>query len=421
MIEVEIFLDSERVEMETESCQFVSIKRLMLARKEFPANLLNDALLFERRNRSPTFNFQIQRYFRGWYLWKFNLSLIQRFRLYLNRIRSFRPFLMNSLRLLLVIGPFRKLILSRLSVWMSKQEVLVNVEEFADFDLVIIPSNGIDNLLNPLITQLNRNGIKTLVALDNWDNMSSKTNFWTAPNYVSALGPQSARHAEQIQGIRHENIWVIGTPRFESYRPFLEDILEHKGQRSSIVYLGCSVPHNERTLIGNLISSTNLMGQKFVYRPHPKQVPRIGDNIDLTDKIEIDQNVGAIRSDTGQPEMTAEFVASLQNALLIIATPTTLALEAMLLGARVVIDATNDGVNRTTAARAFERYVHLKELLVVEGLPIAHNLADLREHIQIALSNPSSEASSYGIGDLVYFSVDSFASELSKRIKSICN
>ena len=421
MIEVEIFVDGSKVEINGGQECSIPIKELVLEREDFAANLLNDALLFERRQKSPTFSFQIERYFRGWYFWRLNSNLFQRFKLQLERIRRFRIYLYSCLRLMLIFAPFRKAVLKWLTIWVGRQNILVNIDELANFDLVIIPSNGVDNLLNPLLTQLNKYGIRTLVALDNWDNMSSKTNFWTKPTYLSAMGPQSARHAEQIQGILKENIWVIGSPRFENYRPFLGKVYEYRERRRNIIYLGCAIPHNEKSLIAELITTTDLGGQKLVYRPHPHRIARIGDNERAMHEleIEVDENVRAIRPETGQPEMTGEFVSSIQDALLVIATPTTLALEAMLLGARVVIDATDDGVNRSTSSRALKRYLHLRDLLHVQGLPIAHNISDLQEHIRIALTESVRRGSAYGIDDLLYFSPDSYAIELSRKIMTV--
>ena len=420
-LKVEIFVDRSKVDLGDWSNSSIPVKDLILNREDFSANLLNDALLFERRHLSPTFGFQIERYFRGWYYWRFNSSLVQRFKLQLKRIKRLRIFLYSCLRLMLIFAPLRKPVLKRLTAWIEKQDVLVNVHELANFDLVIIPSNGVDNLLNPLLTQLDRYGIRTLVALDNWDNMSSKTNFWTKPTYLSAMGAQSARHAEQIQGISKNDIWVIGSPRFETYRPFLKSASEYRERKGNFLYLGCSIPHNEKTLITKLVTTTDFGGRKLVYRPHPHRIERIGDsNQAMHDvAIEIDENVRAINPETGQPEMTGQFVASLQDALLVIATPTTLALEAMLLGARVVIDATDDGVSRSTAARALKRYLHLRDLLNVPGLPIAHDIVDLQEQILFALAETTRCGSNYGISDLLFFSPDSYALELSRRIKGI--
>ena len=96
---------------------------------------------------------------------------------------------------------------------------------------------------------------------------------------------------------------------------------------------------------------------------------------------------------------------------MVIATPTTLALESILLGAKVVIDGTDDKVNRTTAAEALKRYTHLKDLKSIENLKIANNVDEMLEIIQENLSNQT-KYTKPDISDILYFDQIGFGARL---------
>jgi spore coat polysaccharide biosynthesis predicted glycosyltransferase SpsG len=73
-------------------------------------------------------------------------------------------------------------------------------------------------------------------------------------------------------------------------------------------------------------------------------------------------------SRTGLPHMDDEFINALTEADVVVGAPTTLMLEAMLVGRPCVLDITSDKFHRTTAGNAAQRYTHMRDLLAVRDL-----------------------------------------------------
>ena len=422
--EVTIYYDRGRVTIDpSEIPTNVKSVGLDFCRSEFKGNLLNDVLLFEYEDKSPTFSYRKERYIYGWYLWRLNLLTLKRVLSGFRKLKRFRLFVYKLLRYFLLFGVSRKFVIKLLDNWLSSFETLQISDELTDLDLAIVPSNGAENFINPFICQLNRLGINTLLALDNWDNMSSKTILRAKPTFVTAMGPQSARHANLIQGIDQENIWLTGLSRFESYRKFLQadnsTLPKESSPRKRVVYLGCAIPHNEITLISNLVKVNPFKELDFVYRPHPQPVPRLGENqIDLiTLGVKYDISSGPINPKTGWPETTGTFVKLIRDADLVIATPTTLALEAIMLGGNVIIDGTVDGINRTSAGIAIDRYLHLRDLRNVKNLEIANDFEELLELSSRNLTIRGTINAKIDISDLLFFNEETFSQVLINYIK----
>jgi hypothetical protein len=423
--EVTIFHDKERVIVSMEEIPYnVKSVGLDFHRSEFKGNLLNDVLLFEFQDKSPTFSYRRELYLLGWYLWKFNSQTIERLVSGLKKIKLLKLFIYKSARYLLLFKSIRRFILPRLDEWLESHETIKETGLIENLDLIILPSNGAENFINPFLGQLNRLNLKSLVALDNWDNMSSKTILRSKPTFITAMGEQSARHAYQVQDIEKENIWVTGLSRFEVYRKYLGNKnLTSKSNlnlRKRVIYLGCAIPHNEVTLLSKLIKSNLYDGVEFIYRPHPQAVPRLGENkIDLQKLgVKLDSSSGPINPRTGWPETTDSFVNLIRNADLVIATPTTLALEAILLGGNVIIDGTIDGVNRTSAGCAINRYLHLRDLRNVNNLRIAKTFDEIINLSLQSLNGEDTNSFEVDISELLFFSEISYAEILRNYIEN---
>jgi hypothetical protein len=425
---VTVFYDRGRVSVEPSDLpRNVKCVGLDFCRSEFKGNLLNDVLLFEYQDKSPTFSYRKERYVFGWYLWRFNLLTFKRLISGFKEIKKFRLFVYKSLRYLLLFKISRRFVLRFLDSWLNSFETLQCSDELTNLSLAIVPSNGAENFINPFIYQLNRLRIDSLLALDNWDNMSSKTILRGKPTFITAMGCQSARHANLVQGIDQEKIWLTGLPRFESYRKFLQTEnatkIKELSRRRRIVYLGCAIPHNEVTLISKLAEMKLFQDFDFIYRPHPQAVPRLGEGqIDLISLgIKYDDSSGPINPKTGWPETTSTFVKLIRDADLVIATPTTLALEAIMLGGKVIIDGTIDGINRTSAGIAIDRYLHLRDLRNVKNLEIANDLGELIEVCERNLTIENTISEKIDISDLLFFNEITFSQTLTNYIKKNIN
>ncbi len=75
------------------------------------------------------------------------------------------------------------------------------------------------------------------------------------------------------------------------------------------------------------------------------------------------------------------------SADVVVGAPTTLLLEAMLLGRTCVLDLTLDGFHRTTAGNSARRHTHMLDLLAVTSLPRGKNVTELISTIDSSLEN----------------------------------
>ncbi len=89
--------------------------------------------------------------------------------------------------------------------------------------MLIIPNSviGVDSY--ELIRASKKIGItKTVVLIDNWDNLSSKTAFIENPDYLGVWGTQSVGFAKDIHQMTNDKIRIMGTPRFDVYTEYLK-------------------------------------------------------------------------------------------------------------------------------------------------------------------------------------------------------
>ena len=259
------------------------------------------------------------------------------------------------LRLFRVI--FLKIFKSRMNVISSEYFIARN------FDLVIIPSAGIENKVNKMIVSCEFLNTKTLVAIENWDNLTSKGLLLKSPTYISVMGDLCKGHVSELYDIPRNNILVNGLPRFENYFD-----LPPRKQRSTkikIMYLGFSIPHNEISLINELLPKLNqLLGESsfdLIYKPHPAAQKRFFDG-----EIQKFENLSVKGSPVGLnfalPIISSNYIEELMEADLVITTPTTMALESMILKIPTIIDGTFDGIHKTSSGFALTKYTHLLDL-----------------------------------------------------------
>ena len=105
------------------------------------------------------------------------------------------------------------------------------------------------------------------------------------------------------------------------------------------------------------------------------------------------------------------------NADILIATPTSMIIECMVLGKKVVLDLTDDGINRTTAQAAYNAYQHLHILDKIDKLTKCYDSDQIVSQILEEFSNPTSNFIEYGLTELIENSETSYSSHISKLLK----
>jgi hypothetical protein len=145
------------------------------------------------------------------------------------------------------------------------------------------------------------------------------------------------------------------------------------------MYAGFSLAHSEKRVVDAI---ANHLDEKFgsgsievLYRPHPAPIRRL-------DEYEIQNtNVVTYTHDSlgriGLPAMDEGFINSLNSADVVVGAPTTLMLEAMLLGRPCLFDLTTDPYHRTTASNAAKHFLHMRDLLAVPNLHIGNTINEI--------------------------------------------
>lgn len=262
--------------------------------------------------------------------------------------------------------------------------------------LVLIPSNAYGYLDVEAVRVANKLGAKSLLCVDNWDNMSSKAVLIRRPNAIAVVGEQSAQHAIRIHRFPEKRIFSIGAPRFDSYSP--NNVARQPPIKVPYIFVaGYSQPFDEIGLVRFVSQvvkespSVNRSAPMVVYRPHPWK-PR-----DLSEIQEL-QNVIVDDPFQGSPYLDlATVTAWMFHARAVIGAPTTLLLEALLMEKRVAVAAIEDSSVLVGPQIEFDSYTHFKELSDVKGVTICRNLSTLKNYILTSLHDGFIETESRGL------------------------
>lgn len=379
------------------------------------------------RKRSSSFKFWLKRTFFGDILW-WPAGLVGRERiphLYQRLRYTAWAITKNKMTLLCFLPLFRFVMQPYL---MSQLNQVNALPEGLDqsWDLLIVPTNNGEARNTEYLAHARRIGLPTLLAVDNWDNLTSKSVFVIQPDYVTVMGDQCIDHAVQIHEFERSSILPIGLPRFDAYRN--NESSSHSTTKSDkiirILYLGLSLPHAEDLVVDQIADfcerkyGTDQIEVK--YRPHPLQVPRMRGIKIRNTRVHVTNYSGDKQFNrTGMPAMNSEYIDEMANASIIIGAPTTMILEAMLLNKACIVDLTDDLTHRTTAKRAAENYVHMRDLVGIEGLWIAKTVAEITEGIVHWISAEKSGLGKYNLDKFVNRDVNSYGKQLSKFIHSL--
>jgi len=272
------------------------------------------------------------------------------------------------------------------------------------FNWLIIPCHGIDELMTDYIASAKLEQLKVMVAIDNWDNLTSKSVFAVEPDCVTVMGAKCVKHAFEIHGIDASKVLAFGLPRFDVYRELKQGVTKNLSSRRSkprVLYAGLSVPHAERTVVNllakKLFKKYGIDGIEIEYRPHPIPLPRLDGGLVLNPHVKISNHLSLER--TMMPNMDNEYVKALIESTVVIGAPTTFILEAMLLGRPCILDNTNDRMHRTTAGLAMDSYTHLQDLKDIKELKSADSVEEIYDYV-LGILDSKIEYFNYEMSDL---------------------
>ena len=254
-------------------------------------------------------------------------------------------------------------------------------------DIVLVPSNAYGYFDHESIRASNKLRAKSVLAVDNWDNISSKSVLIQKPTLTTVLGPQSAKHALEIHGLSDQHVLAIGAPRFDVYQN--RRARRPVGGRQRYFFLaGYSQPFDEFGFVSEVsrvlreASEDGLPEYRIIYRPHPWSRLNDFSAVGSLDNVELDHP-----DFENQKAVYESLAETLAGAKAVLGAPTTLLLEALILGKQTGVVAWDDPSVLVGPKIELENYVHFKELRDTQGITMLESRDSLRSFLMKMIRN----------------------------------
>ena len=262
-------------------------------------------------------------------------------------------------------------------------------------NLVVVPSLGHEIIPTDAIRAASRLATRSLLLVDNWDNLSSKSIFATLPDFVGTWGPQSSNHAVAIQGMAPERVFSLGAPRFESHFSIAAQRQKPpENQLNYVLYCGTSMYSKEDRVLDLLdqIFGRNGIRLPIVYRPHPQRFQKPGRvlrnqhglvKIDASTDSRFWGNLLPWVNPSGNslPDLLA-------GSVFVLGGLTSVLLEAELVGKRYCALAHHEIMSYSSPRVVFKTYDHYRGIETLPHLTLCQRLDDLERIALDHLKNP---------------------------------
>jgi len=321
-------------------------------------------------NRSNSFRFRIKRYIFGDY-YQSKHSLAE----FIWAIKSFLKTLRVVIRILIGKSLFFKYIEKVYFKELIKQFDLAELQSL-NFSILISWSQNAEPSAIASILLGEKIKVPSMVVVDNWDNLSSKSIFPLEPNALICFGQQSVDFAHSIQKFRKCKIYPIGSARFEIYRGIIESA--EKKEPQQILYAGSSIASEDLEILElfeNYFSNNNL-NIRFKYRRHPyPQGPEFNLD-DLHLKFPTLIKPGQVLP-SGVLESLEQTKEELRTTKILVAMPTTFLLEGILCKIPTILISFESTKVRTSSRAMIKELEHLKGIERVKNISLVKSSIEL--------------------------------------------
>lgn len=341
-------------------------------------------LSWRKRNLSRTFKYRFLRTAQFYTVTVYDLKSWSKLKLIL--WKNWRSFLRRAKILFFanrIIFPMTNLIFK--FILKPDASLETYVQQFRP-DAVLMPSSAYDPAVIDMISICRRNNVKSILLVDNWDNLSSKSVLWCRPDLVAVWGEQTKEHAIQIQGFKEEQITSIGTPRFEQYFKKRDIVLLSHFDFKYVLFVGQMLPSNELRIveiINDILCSSQFKdtGIKLVYRPHPWAQDQTKASVEHLKAVIVDPQIYQKDPDLEsvekfQPNLDY-YPSLLQNAQFVVSSLTSMIIEASIFRKNVIAIAHMEANNYTSPHRILREYRHFEGIEVLPNLIISHTEENL--------------------------------------------
>lgn len=312
-------------------------------------------------------------------------------------LRVGRYFLMNlfylAIRFKWLRDLLEKLLTSRLRGNSQLEEKLIA----ANPDLIVFPSSAVGADANELLEICHRREIKTLFLIDNWDNLSSKSVFAKRPDYLGVWGKQASLDAQHIHGFESENVFQVGTPRFQKNYQLKDKTLPSHFEFPYILFTGTALHFDEEAVLLRLNQiidkNPDVFGAtKIVYRPHPWRQAHTNLAEEFGEHVVIDPQMLGFKGNNRkefQPDLDY-YPSLLKNAAFVVGGPTSMIIEAAIFSKSIVLLAHMEAGNYASPYFVFKKYEHLRGLEMMPLLRTCFSLGQLENIVCAAVQSQNS-------------------------------
>jgi hypothetical protein len=298
-------------------------------------------------------------------------------------------------------------------------------------DLIIFPYQNDDIVFSSLLLTAKKK-IPILGLVDNWDNLSSKSNFKIMPYFITVWGDQSKLHAIKYQGFKKNQIFVLGTPRYEVFFQVRNNRIESNFNFKYILFLESFFNFNnvvELKILDKIIRSNNIFkNYKIIYRPHPWQkkhdinISKLNLKSVVLDPQIKENYINRNFSTSFQPSLKY-YPALIKNAELVITGPTSMLIEASIFKKKILLLGYKN-FSEITYYDQLKHFVHLEGVDKLSNVTICRNLNRLEINLLELFKQKT--ASQYTGIDLqrnyfLYNSEKSYSHRLNDVVKFILN
>jgi hypothetical protein len=296
--------------------------------------------------------------------------------------------LINIKRMLITFDSVAEIYMNYLVSRLTHSKELEYAIENNEYKYLIYPSTAYEPEWLDLVRLCRKNSTKSFFLVDNWDNLSSKTVALEKPDYISVWGQQSKEHAIKIHEFDSNQIFLMGTPRFDSYFKLRNSEIKSYFDFPYILFVGTALNFDEEQIlyfINDLIEKNkdSLSGLKVIYRPHPwrqnhiKIEPSYGKNI-ITDPQSL--TGGDDKSIAYQPDLNY-YPSLLKNAEYIMGGLTSMLIEGLIFYKQFLAFVIDDGTYMTNMKNAWLYFEHFKGLDSIDAITINESFEEIEKNI----------------------------------------
>lgn len=284
-------------------------------------------------------------------------------------------FIINKLR---KVHRENKLIFKFLSkyAFYNKQKIVEkfiadNLVKFSTQDIYILVANMTDLRTEIVTRTLENNGSAFIQVVENWDNISSK--FCPSANSRALVvwGDQSKDHARLLHNIAGTKIHSLGSSRIPNKILIakLQSVNTNKKDKKLKVFYpgyGSEIETLDwvKQIYDAIIGGGSKSSARIIFRPHPLAIIKFGRDYysDLPKEIEIDWPRSGSNGKSDWPNLDEGIYKKMLESDLVIGSPSTLLLEALVFQKPVLLDLRGKKNDLVSPFSLFSRNTHLKEI-----------------------------------------------------------